>query len=283
MNKRQKNRILKWSIMLILTIFYISASDDENILKRVHAYSSEIYTSGDWKYQLNEKGQVIITQYTGSETELTIQQIDGKDVIAIGELAFQCNHVLERVTLGEGIQRIEKHAFSNCENLQEINLPDSLTFIDEYTFELCYSLKQITLPKNLQNIDGKIFGYVRPDKVDLSEENPYFVKDNGIIFDANFTTVLFSSKNELLENVILPETVTQIGDYAFADCYQVKHIPLPKSLKSIGTSAFDGCVNIEEIQLPEGVEFLGEYAFKGLTIEEITIPKSVIEVGTGVF
>ena len=101
MQQNQIRRIIFVCIIIMLTCFGLSAHNILMIRQQVSASSTEKYYSGDWEYQLDENNKVIITGYTGSDTELTIDEIDGKEVSVIGSTVFSGNKIIEKVILGE--------------------------------------------------------------------------------------------------------------------------------------------------------------------------------------
>ncbi|MBR3098561.1 MAG: leucine-rich repeat domain-containing protein [Clostridia bacterium] len=66
-----------------------------------------------------------------------------------------------------------------------------------------------------------------------------------------------------LSSVTLPSTLTKLGDGAFENCIALKKIRLPDSLTEIGKSCFSGCVLLPEISLPAGVTDISDSAFEG--------------------
>lgn len=66
----------------------------------------------------------------------------------------------------------------------------------------------------------------------------------------------------------IPEGWTELEDFAFKGCKELKSITLPSSLKAIGTSAFEGCENLREITIPTSVESIGYCAFKDCPCSE---------------
>ena len=88
-----------------------------------------------------------------------------------------------------------------------------------------------------------------------------------------------------LQSVILPDTVTTIGSYAFALCYTMEELSLPRDLTNIGESAFSGCRNISNsIVIPEGVTVISESAFASCEkIPSVTLPNTLKTIGPGAF
>lgn len=69
-------------------------------------------------------GTLEITGYTGSETEIIIPaELDGKKVTSIGEMAFQANNKLTKISIAEGITNIGELAFWNVRKVNEIIIP----------------------------------------------------------------------------------------------------------------------------------------------------------------
>ena len=72
-----------------------------------------------------------------------------------------------------------------------------------------------------------------------------------------------------LVNIIIPEGVKTIGDYAFASNYTLKKVVFPNTLTTIGDWAFDSC-GMEELFIPKNVMILGEYAFSMGELKKVT-------------
>ncbi|MBR5272487.1 MAG: leucine-rich repeat protein [Clostridia bacterium] len=74
-----------------------------------------------------------------------------------------------------------------------------------------------------------------------------------------------------IEEIILPKTITFIGDYAFSGLTDLKKINLPDSLLSIGAYAFENCTNLTKINIPSNVHFISPYAFHTTKLKDITV------------
>lgn len=104
------------------------------------------------------------------------------------------------------------------------------------------------------------------------EENSDFVIEKGVLKSYSGT------ENHLL----VPETVTAIGDGAFKKNKTLISITLPDHIKTIGHYAFFGCRNLTSIELPDEVISIGDYAFKGCKrLPSLDIPASVRKIGRG--
>ncbi len=95
----------------------------------------------------------------------------------------------------------------------------------------------------------------------------------------------FEGHSELTE-VVIPETVTAIGDNTFNNCSELKTVTFSGSpkLKTIGDNAFYGCVSLNGLTLPEGLQTIGTGAFfMNAAMESIRIPSSVESIGDYAF
>ena len=99
------------------------------------------------------------------------------------------------------------------------------------------------------------------------------------IGDSTFSDCVYATK------VTLPDTLTSIGTYAFANCGTLANglsIALPNGLTSIGEGAFALC-NLKSITIPSSVTAIGAEAFTFSKLTEITIPDSVKTIGKKAF
>lgn len=82
--------------------------------------------------------------------------------------------------------------------------------------------------------------------------------------------------NPLIETVVLPSSVTIIGEYAFAGCESLDNFTFPPNLVTIDTAAFYGCLSLTEIILPNSCSTIGSNAFYQCT------SATVIRVSSGI-
>ena len=102
----------------------------------------------------------------------------------------------------------------------------------------------------------------------IDKEDPYYIKQMYI-------------GDDTIEKIIIPEGVTTIESYAFANLTALKEVVLPKSLVRIGVGAFLGCENLTTINL-QYAKFINEKAFSGCALEAIDL-NSVVAIGNYTF
>ena len=111
----------------------------------------------------------------------------------------------------------------------------------------------------------------------------------AIDFPDRFANPTFNTANlyvdgQLLEGeLVVPEGITRIGDYAFSCCGDLTDVVLPDGLTELGDGAFWGCGNLASINIPQGVTRIGSNAFYQCRFTTITIPDSVTSLGISVF
>ena len=87
-----------------------------------------------------------------------------------------------------------------------------------------------------------------------------------------------------LSNIVIPDSVTDIGDYVFFHCRSLSNIVIPDSVTDIGEGAFSGCSSLSNIVIPDSVADIGDYAFFHCSsLSNIVIPDSVTDIGNGAF
>lgn len=123
---------------------------------------------------------------------------------------------VRKAVIENGVTSIGYEAFYNCSSLTEITLPDSVTSIGDYAFCYCSSLIAITLSDNVTSIgSGAFLGCDRMERIEVEKDNENFKTKNGVLFDRKLTTLIQYPAGNLKESYTIPNSVTNIGTYAF--------------------------------------------------------------------
>ena len=87
-----------------------------------------------------------------------------------------------------------------------------------------------------------------------------------------------------LSDIVIPSSVTSIGNRAFLSCLSLSKIVIPSSVTSIGDSAFFWCRSLSDIVIPSSVTSIGVCAFRCcVSLSKIVIPSSVTSIGDRAF
>ena len=103
----------------------------------------------------------------------------------------------------------------------------------------------------------------------------------------NCNAIIETATNTLVTgcmNTVIPDSVTEIGEFAFSGFSGLTSINIPDSVTSIGDYAFSGCSGLNSVTIPNSVTSIGEYAFNGCSgLTAINIPDSVTKIGQMAF
>ena len=95
---------------------------------------------------------------------------------------------------------------------------------------------------------------------------------------------IFGWYNTSVTSVIIPNSVTSIGEAAFESCHGLTSVIIPNSVTSIGSYAFHYCISLTSVTIPNSVTSIGNSAFLGCgSLTSVTIPNSVTSIGGGAF
>ena len=111
------------------------------------------------------------------------------------------------------------------------------------------------------------------------EVNPYDIVE-GVLTSSNGNLLLMDENG----TVTVPDSVTEIGEGAFANLNGLKTIIIPGTVKRIGSSAFAYNATLENVIMQEGVEEIGNNAFQSCSnLKNVDLPSSLISIETQAF
>ena len=92
------------------------------------------------------------------------------------------------------------------------------------------------------------------------------------------------SNQKYVKSVTIPGCVKNIGNYAFADCYNLIKVEMLDGVKNIGFRSFYRCDSLKDVTIPDSVTSIGAQAFmECIRLTDIVIPDSVTEIGESLF
>lgn len=238
-----------------------SGQDDEN-LPQYQLENGVLTVSGTGRIDNN------LYKNNTDITELVIKN----GITSVGDYSFYECTSLTRVILPDTLTEIGSHAFAKCTALTEINLNEGLSTIEDRGFEDCTALKRVFIPISVE--DGLVsYTY-----------NPSSNKAWGIFNNCReLTTVEFAEGTTRihsglfggsgLKEITFPESVTEIGMYAFANCESLEEINFSDSMKRIEERAFSNCTSVKKLDFPENINYIGAHSFDSDgALTEVSIP-----------
>ena len=224
---------------------------------------------------------------------------------------------LKNVNISEGVISIENQAFSDCTSLVNINIPASVTSIGESAFSGC---NQLILYVEADSIGHKYaeehkvpyilngIAYETSTEYQIEEEKSWDIsvnQDESVI--AKWTledkTLTITGEGEIknweykeqsdwhnnqyttfIENAVVDNRITFIGNYMFYNCTNLKNINIPESITSIGSSAFEGCSSLINMNIPNSVTVIDDEAFSNCTsLENVVLSNNIKVIESSTF
>ena len=173
------------------------------------------------------------------------------------------NSYIAYVSLPDGLTSIGDNAFSNCSGLTSVTIPNSVTSIERNAFRACTGLTEVHISDITAWCNIKFDNY---------SSNPLCFAQHLHINDSE------------IKNLMIPNSVTSIGDYAFCNCTGLTSVTIQNSVTSIGRSAFELCTGLTSLEIPNSVTSIGSLAFQDCTgLTSVNIPNSVTSIGKQAF
>ena len=149
---------------------------------------------------------------------------------------------------------INPYAFSNCVNIESITLPEDTVEISNYAFNNCTSLSminsetsgEINIPEGVTSIGSHAF-YNCYEAINVSLGDD-LTKIGAYAFAGCNAIVKINSENNY--ELIVPNGVTSIEEYAFKGLGLINTIIIPDNVEKIGTGVFSGCASLEKLKVP---------------------------------
>lgn len=183
----------------------------------------------------------------------------------IGDQAFCACWKLATVKLPSTLTTIGEDAFYGCD-FQEIELPDRLTAIGKGAFAVCNHLQSITIPYGITRIEARTFAstplffFTLPNTVTYIGDEAFFGcthltevnLPNGLQEIGQSAFATYSGfQDRHLRSIVIPFSVTTIGDNAFSGCYDLETVYMrPFNAPQIGSAVFSD--NVKSIYVPGG-------------------------------
>ena len=150
------------------------------------------------------------------------------------------------------IKSIPNRFFDSNKKIKEFTISDSVTSIGDWAFWDCNNMSKT-------KYTGDIAGWCNIN-FETGHSNPMSCSHNLYINDVE------------VKNLVIPNSVTSIGEYAFDGCRYLTSVTIPNSVMSIEMGAFCGCSMLASVIIPNSVTNIGYWAFHGCSaLKYVTI------------
>ena len=204
--------------------------------------------------------------------------------------------VLSKITLDGNVGSIGNFSFQGCSALTDLSITGTVTSIGNSAFDNCSSLKTLGFDiSKVVDLKASVFKgctsldavYSGTKLIFIPFEEDFKVRDGTTEIVANA-----ASNNTILRSIEIPDSVTEIGSYAFDGCTALETVDLPETA-AVGTYAFSGCIgltdfitgsggkillgspNWEDLVVPEGIEVIDSGSISGDNVKTVTMSSSV--------
>ena len=202
--------------------------------------------------------------YGGYSGDIVIPEVVwGYRVTGIAQEAFKYCTELSSIFIPNSVKGIGSDAFYGCSSLTSIVIPNSVKYIGSGAFSGCSSLTSITFPDNWFSLyytaligsawydnqpDGVVYAgnVLYRYKGNVPSESQIEIKEGTL----GINQYAFSEQNGL-KTIVIPNSVTTIGEEVFRNCNALTSVTIGNSVTSMGKSAFEGCSGLTSVHISD--------------------------------
>ncbi|MCD7777587.1 MAG: leucine-rich repeat protein [Clostridiales bacterium] len=189
------------------------------------------------------------------------------NLTTIESYAFAYDTSFKSIEFPSKLRYINEHAFDSCTKLETVVLPSSLITLEKCAFKNCTSLSSVTINSDLTDCSSNSTSTSSNSNYNYSAQSIFYnagancdsftvTFGNGVTYVPAYLFATAASKADgvyaHVTSVVISDTVTSVGSYAFYHCYDLNSISIPSSVTSVGTSAFTDTNSYETVYCSRG-------------------------------
>lgn len=171
------------------------------------------------------------------------KKIENKDFVIENSTAVKFIGTSKKVEVPEGITALATSLFWDNQIIEEVVLPETLVNLGGDTFYNCFNLKKVNIPKNVKIMGNNPFAGC--PNLELVNESSYFNYVNGVLYNKDFSKLIYCSIKEAKDTYKINESTKIIGKHSFYLCDGLKEIIIPKSVIKLENNPFSGCCHLD--------------------------------------
>ncbi len=175
----------------------------------------------------------------------------------IAESAFKDMLFVKKVVIPANVETVGSACLAGLTNLEELEI----NFVGNKASGNVNAKKTLAYLFGSSEVTGATSTTV---SYNTSGTATYYVPDSlkKIVLTGNTVSEYAFNGLSNVEEIVLPETITEIGNYAFANCTSLYKLTLPATVTKLGNGAFNGCSLLTKLDLAN-VTYIGDSAFTG--------------------
>lgn len=239
----------------------------------------------------------------------TLEFAENCPELVLGSSVFRSCDALRDVKLPEGLSELSFRTFENCDGLKKLSLPGSLDIIAGDALAGCGSLAEVHFNGSEQlwdmveiregndSLDSAALFFeggaaqravsivASGDESNinwqLDDEGVLHIKGRGDMadYEENSNHAPWWDYVKQIVGVEMDDSITGLGEYAFAGCENLVSVKLSKNLTKLGTMAFYNCLSLTEVQLPTGASKVNSLFYGCENLKTVSIPEGVETIG----
>jgi len=168
--------------------------------------------------------------------------------------------------------------------LTSVSIGKNVTSIGTHAFYNCNALESIIIDKKVASIGKEAFWGCNLTSVHITDIAAWCNIDFFDEYSSPLNNAKLYLNNKELTELIIPEDITRIKEYAFEGCYSIVKLTISNSVTSIGERSFCDCEALTSVTIGDIVTSIGTNAFYGCgKLTSIKLGKSIMSIGESAF